>query len=187
MLDYNNASWEKLSIFLNFLIPKLPAPIEDDLSKGVLETIDMDSYRVQKQATMKIVLADEDGEIEPVPTSGPGHKPEPELDHLSIIVSSFNDQFGNIDWADDDRVKKLITEQIPAKVAVDEAYQNACANNDAQNARIELDKALGRVMMGVLKDDTQLFKMFSDDPMFKRWLSDTVFRMTYKAAHSPNP
>jgi hypothetical protein len=25
--------WEKLSIFLNFLVPKLPAPVEDDLAK----------------------------------------------------------------------------------------------------------------------------------------------------------
>ena len=38
ILPYTNAEWEKLSIFLNFLIPKLPAPEEDDLSKGILET-----------------------------------------------------------------------------------------------------------------------------------------------------
>ena len=37
-----------------------------------------------------------DAEIEPVPTSGGGHKPEPELDRLSNIVKTFNDQFGNI-------------------------------------------------------------------------------------------
>ena len=61
------------------------------------------------------------------------------------------------------------------------------ANNDQQNARLEHDKALGRVMMGVLKDDTQLFKMFSDDPNFKRWLSDMVFRMTYDGTVSVPP
>ena len=61
--------WEKLSIFLNFLMPKLPAPKEEDLSKGILEAIDMDSYRVEKKAAMKIALPDEDAEIEPVPTT----------------------------------------------------------------------------------------------------------------------
>ncbi len=30
ILPYTNAGWEKLSIFLNFLIPKLPAPKEED-------------------------------------------------------------------------------------------------------------------------------------------------------------
>ncbi|MBM9538746.1 type I restriction endonuclease subunit R [Desulfobulbus alkaliphilus] len=47
ILPYSNAGWEKLSIFLNFLIPKLPAPKEEDLSRGILEAIDMDSYRVE--------------------------------------------------------------------------------------------------------------------------------------------
>ena len=74
ILPYTNAAWEKLSIFLNFLVPKLPAPKEEDLSRGILEAIDMDSYRVEKKASIKIQLPDEDGEIEPVPTTGGGRK-----------------------------------------------------------------------------------------------------------------
>ena len=180
ILPYSNAGWERLSIFLNFLIPKLPAPKEEDLSRGILETIDMDSYRVEKRAAMAIALADEDSEIGPVPTSGGGHKPEPELDRLSNILKTFNDQFGNIDWTDADRVHRLITEDIPAAVAADQAYRNAKKNNDKQNARIEHDKALARVMNAVLKDDTELFKQFSDNESFRRWLSDTVFSVTYE-------
>jgi type I restriction enzyme R subunit len=182
ILPYTNAEWEKLSIFLNFLVPKLPAPIEEDLSKGILETIDMDSYRVEKQAVVKIQLPDADAEIEPVPTTGGGHKPEPEIDWLSNILKAFNDQFGNIPWTDTDRVHKLITQDIPNRVAADTAYQNARKNSDKQNARIEHDKALGRVMTTILKDDTQLYKLFSDDESFRRWMTDTVFRLTYEAS-----
>jgi type I restriction enzyme R subunit len=54
--------------------------VEEDLSRGILEAIDTGSYRVDKQSTMKIALADADAEIEPVPTSGGRFKPEPELD-----------------------------------------------------------------------------------------------------------
>ena len=180
ILPYTNADWEKLSIFLNFLVPKLPAPKEEDLSKGILETIDMDSYRVEKKAAVKIQLQDEDAEIGPVPISSGGGKPEPELDRLSNILKTFNDQFGNIPWADSDRVHKLITEDIPERVAADSAYQNARKNSDKQNARIEHDKALASVIVGVMKDDTELFKQFSDNPAFRRWLGDTVFSMTYE-------
>jgi len=180
ILPYTNAEWEKLSIFLNFLVPKLPAPVEEDLSKGILESIDMDSYRVEKKAAMKIQLPDEDAEIEPVPTAGGGRKAEPELDRLSNILKTFNDQFGNIRWTDADRVQKLITEDIPTRVAADTAYQNAQMNSDKQNARIEHDKALSRVMTAVLKDDTELFKQFSDNEGFRRWLTDTVFGLTYE-------
>ena len=66
ILPYSNAGWEKLSIFLNFLIPKLPAPEEEDLSKGILETVDMDTYRTEKQAAVRINLEDEDAEIDPI-------------------------------------------------------------------------------------------------------------------------
>jgi type I restriction enzyme, R subunit len=184
VLPYTNADWEKLSIFLTFLVPKLPAPIEEDLSKGILEAIDMDSYRVEKQAAVKIQLPDADAEIEPVPTSGGGRKLEPELDHLSNILKTFNDQFGNIQWTDADRVRRLITEEIPARVSADTAYQNAKKNSDRQNARIEHDKALARVIVGLMKDDTELFKQFSDNESFKKWLTDTVFTATYES--SPN-
>ena len=179
ILPYTNAGWEKLSIFLNFLVPKLPAPKEDDLSKGILEAIDMDSYRVEKKAVMKIQLPDEDAEIGPVPTAGGGHLAEPELDRLSNILKTFNDQFGNISWLDKDRVDRLITLDIPAGVAKDTAYQNAQKNSDKKSARIEYEKALIRVMNGVLKDDTQVFKEFVDNESFRRWLSDTVFEQTY--------
>ena len=180
ILPYSNAEWEKLSIFLNFLIPKLPAPREEDLSRGILEAIDMDSYRVELQTSLAIGLADQDGEVGPVPTSGGGRKPEPELDNLSNIIKAFNDQFGNIEWKDGDKIRTVIAEEIPAKVAADAAYRNAMKNNDRKTARIEHDAALQRVMIDLLADHTELFKQFSDNPSFKKWLGDTIFGATYR-------
>jgi len=178
ILPYTDADWEKLSIFLNFLIPKLPAPKEEDLSKGMLEAIDMDSYRVEKRAVQQIQLADAEARIDPLPADGGGSRPEAELDLLSNILRTFNDQWGNIACSDGDRVGRLITEEIPQKVADDRAYQNARKYSDKQNARIEHDEALRRVIVGLMKDDTDLFRLFSDNPDFKRWLGDTVFGMT---------
>lgn len=181
VLPYTNAEWEKLSIFLTFLIPKLPAPKEEDLAKGILESIDMDSYRAEKQRAVKIQLPDQDSEIDPLPTDVRGGKGEPELDRLSSILKAFNDQFGNVKWTDSDRIRKLVTEEIPSKVSADKAYQNAKKNSDKQNARVEHDKALKRVMTAVLKDDAELYKQFSDNPDFRRWLTDMVFSATYEA------
>jgi type I restriction enzyme R subunit len=178
VLPYTNADWEEISIFLNFLVPKLPAPREDDLSKGILESIDMDSYRVEKQAVQQIQLPDAEAEIEPVPMTGGGHKLEPELDRLSNIIKTFNDQFGNINWTDADRIGKLITEDIPARVAADTAYQNAKLQDDPQNARIEHDKALQRVVTALLQDDTEFFKQFSDNESFRRWVTEMSFALT---------
>jgi len=180
VLPYSSMAWEKLCIFLNFLIPKLPAPIEEDLSKGILETIDMDSYRVEVEAQLELSLPDEDGMVDPVPTGGGGGKPEPELDRLSSIIKAFNEQFGNIEWKDADKIRKVISEEIPTKVAADEAYRNARKRADKDTARIEHDRALLRVMNDLLADHTELFKQFSDNHSFKKWLSDMVFRLTYE-------
>ena len=180
ILPYSNAAWEKLSIFLNFLIPKLPAPEEEDLSIGILEAIDMDSYRNEVRETMELTLADEDAEIGPVPTSGGGRKPEPVLDRLSNIIKAFNEQFGNIDWKDADRIRQVIAEEIPAKVAADKAYQNAIKNSDKAAAKLEHDRALEKVVVGMLSDHTELFKQFCDNPGFRKWLADTIFGVTYE-------
>ena len=176
ILPYTNRDWEKISIFLNFLIPKLPAPEEPDLAKGILDAIDMDSYRTEKKAALKISLPDENAEIEPVPTTGGGRKSEPELDRLSNILKTFNEHFGTL-FTDADRVANRIKDDVAPKVAADRAYQNA-KENTPNTARIEHDKALARVMLSLLKDDTEIYKQFVQNESFKRFVTDMVFNLT---------
>jgi type I restriction enzyme R subunit len=176
VIPYSNAEWEKLSIMLNLLIPKLPAPEEEDLSKGILEAIDMDSYRVEKKAAMKIAMEDKDAEIEPVPTDALGHKPEPELDRLSNILKTFNEQFSTL-FTDTDRVAKRIRDDIAPKVAADTAYQNA-KENTPHTARMAHDQALTKVMQHLLKDDTQVYKQFVENESFRRFVGDMVYQLT---------
>lgn len=179
ILPYGNVEWEKLSIFLNMLIPKLPAPKEEDLSKGILDAIDLDSYRAEVQVTMSIILEDQaEYEIAPVPTSAVGGKGEAELDLLSNILANFHDLFGNIPWNDEDQVKKHLA-NIPEIVAKDKSYQNAMKNSDKQNAKIESDKALNKAIVNLMSDNMEVFKQFNDNDSFKKWLSDMVFNLTY--------
>ena len=176
VMPYTNREWEKLSIFLNLLTPKLPAPEDPNLAKGILEAIDMDSYRVEKKAAMRIAVADADAEILPIPVTGGGSKPEVELDRLSNILKAFNDQFGTL-FTDADRVSKRIREDIAPKVAADSAYKNAKANTP-HTARMAHDQALGKVMQVLLKDDTEVYRQFVQNNAFKRFVSDMVYELT---------
>lgn len=180
ILPFGNPDWEKLSIFLTLLLTKLPSPKEEDLSAGVLEAIDLESYRAQAQAMISIQLEDSDAEISPVPLGNAGGKQDAELDLLTNILSTFNDLFGNIDWNDADNVRRQIAE-IPAMVSQDEKYQNAMKNSDKQNARIESERALKSVVFNIMADNMELFKQFNDNPSFKKWLSDMVFSVTYNS------
>ena len=177
LLPFKNIDWERLAIFLRFLVHKLPSPDDPDLAQGILESIDMDSYRVEKQAT-EDVLFQGDETLEPVPVGAGGGKPEPEFDLLSNIIKSFNEQFGNIAWSDEDRLRKTMDE-LKVKIESDEAFQNARkSKQDEQTIRIAHNEALKLAMLGLMKDHTKLYKLYADNPDFKRALSDALFRLS---------
>lgn len=184
ILPYGNVEWEKLSIFLNLLIPKLPSPRDDDLSEGILEVIDLKSYRNEAREMISIKLEDADAEVDPVPAGKTGHIIEPEMDLLSRIVADFNDMFGNINWKDPENVQRQII-VIPEMVSKDETYQNAMRNSDEQSARLESERALQQVIFSIMADNMELFKQFQDNPSFKKWLSDLVFNLTYNPDGKP--
>lgn len=176
IIDYPKVEWEKLSIFLNLLIPKLPAPQEEDLAVGLLESINMDSYRLEKQTAMQIALESTDAEIGPAPAGSGGRAHEPEMDRLSNILKIFNEQFGN-KFDDSDGILRHILEDLAPKVAADSAYSNA-RENTPHTARLAHDQALEKAAQWSMRDFTQFYKAFVEDELFRRFVSDLVYAIT---------
>jgi len=52
--SHGDVEWEKLSVFHNILISKLPSSQGDDFSTGILETIDLESYHNEARESMSI-------------------------------------------------------------------------------------------------------------------------------------
>ena len=67
-------------------------------------------------------------------------------------------------------------------MAKDAKFENARQNSDSEDIRVESDKATERTVLGMVRDNTQLFKLFADNPDFRRWLTKTAFRLAHKAA-----
>ena len=180
VLDWANREWGELEVFLTLLLPKLPAPVGEAEVDDLLEMIDLDSYRAEVLATQAIALGDEAGVVDPVPVGAGGGTAEDERVRLSEVVAQFNDLFGNIEWQDDDRIRKVIAEELPALVAGDARYRNAIAQGDRANAREEHDRALVDAINGLLGDHLQLVQQYADNDDFRRWLGDLVFRATFR-------
>lgn len=183
ILPYGSVEWEMLSIFLTLLLPKLPTPQGDDFSAGILETVDLESYRAEAQTMVSISLQDDDAEIEPLPVSTDVGIPVPEMEKLTEILADFHDLFGNIEWTDEDKVKKQIAE-LPNIVMQDEAYQNAIKNSDEQNARTESDRATMDAIMATMATGMELYKFVTQNPSLKKYIMDRVFNTTYTAPPS---
>jgi len=175
ILDFNYPEWEQLWWYLKFLVPKLFIEDTDDLADGILESIDMDSYRPSKETTKDISLDDTPGEIDPIPVDVKGGKPEPELDTLENILSVFNQRFGDIEWSDKDKVRKILTEQLPAEMKALKETMNAVKFSDKQNAKITSDKKLEEIMQQYLFSQTEVFKKFTEDQDFQRRYKEFIF------------
>lgn len=183
ILPFRNPYWESLSTFLKFLSAKLPAPDDADLSAGVLQSIDMDSYRTEKQATLSIIL--QGGvELQPAPASPGSGFPLAEIDVLSNIVRIFNERYGT-DWTADDKRSRFLFQDLPEAVSRDEDYQNVKTARDRQNAKITYEKKVISQFQAIIRDHTDLYKKFTDDREFKQWLCTTLFERDYDSATPP--
>ena len=74
---------------------------------------------------------------------------------------------------------RLIARALPL-LAADKAYQNAIANSDEQNARIEHDAALKSGVAGLMGDHTDLYKRYADEPAFARAVAGETFSKSYR-------
>ena len=173
---FKRADWEMLSIFGGLLLPKLPAPKEDDLAKGVLEATGLHSYRVVREnANLKLNL-EGDGEIEPAQISGGGLKPEAKLDKLSQIIKDFNDRFGRDATA---QQADFIAKDAPGAVAGDEDYLAAKAHSDKENAREVYAKKFKAEIVKRLQTDTEFYKVLLQNQELQKWVIETNFESDY--------
>jgi len=186
LLDFKNIFWEQLWWYLKYLLPKLSIDANDDLAAGIIETIDMDSYRPAKQATEKITLSDEGGIVNPIPVGVGGGKIDIDLDTLENILKAFNQRFGDIDWTDKDKVNEILTQQIPADMKADDIIMDAINTSpDKQNAKISSDKKVEELMQRYLFTQTEIFKKFSTDHDFQRRYKEFIFDTLWQQGNRP--
>ena len=149
---------------------------EEDLSIGILEAIDMDSYRVEKKAAMKVALADEEAEIEPVPTEGGAGRASPSWTVSVTFSRAFNEQFSTL-FTDTDRVAKRF-----ARISRPKSPPTRPTRMRRLTRRIRrgwlMTRRLNTVMQALLKDDIQVYKAFVENKSFKRFIGDMVYAIT---------
>ena len=172
IVPFENPYLERLYIFLNHLQNKLGGDAPVDLAKGILDSIDMDSYRLQLESTTSVVL--EQGEdLKPIPTEMRGGSTEPEMDKLSNIIHSFNDRYGT-QFEDTDKVRQMAM-NIAEDVAKNKELINSIQFSDEQNARITSDKVVGEELLKYITTNFDLYKLYSDNKEFKEDFSSMMF------------
>jgi type I restriction enzyme R subunit len=174
IVPFENPYLERLYIFLNHLQNKLGGDTPIDLAQGILDNIDMDSYRLQLEATVDIAL--EQGEdLKPMPTEMRGSTNQPEIDKLSNILQTFNDRYGT-QFEDVDKVRQM-AESVANDVAKNQELITSIKYSDDQNARITSDKIVGEELLKHITTNFDLYKLYSDNKEFKEDFSAMMFSM----------
>lgn len=172
IVPFENPYLERLYIFLNHLQNKLGGETPIDLAKGILDNINMDSYRLQLEGTTSVVL--EQGEdLKPMPTEMRGGINDTEMDRLSNILQTFNDRYGT-QFEDADKVRQM-AENIATDVAKNNELINSIKFSDEQNARITSDKIVGEELLKHITTNFDLYKLYSDNKEFKEDFSAMMF------------
>ena len=68
--------------------------------------------------------------------------------------------------------------RFPARFLEDQQYQNARMNSGRQNAQVELNSALRRLVTLMVRCHTELYKAYTEDGEFREWLNAEMFRAT---------
>jgi type I restriction enzyme R subunit len=181
ILPFNNKFFEELYWFLKFLVPKLKLKNDIESLKGLLDSVDLESYTQHRQ-TLNETIKLESGavEIEPITPQMRGSSQEKEREFLDQIIKSFNDRWGNTQWGKNDKVKKMLFEDLPEELSKDENYINATKNTDFQNTKITFNKMMEERFQDLIFDFTDLYKDFADNEEFKKDVLGMMFEVVMK-------
>ena len=169
-----SVEWEKKQTFLSLLVHKLPRLSMEDLTRGLLDAVDFDRYRLEKQEERDIILQNVDVEIAPVPTSTGGFTSEPDMQSLDTIMGEFNEVFGNIEWTDEDVVRQQI-EQLLKNVEQSDTVRNSVINNDEETSSQDTSEEVQRSVNVASTSGIELLAAYHSNPEFREKLDRMAF------------
>ena len=174
ILTFDDTRLEKLYVFLRLLVKKLPFTPER-LPLEVLESVDMESFKIVKTKEMKISLEDAAGSLEPMGSGQRGLVTE-EKDFLSKIIKDVNDKFGT-EFSDDDRV---VMGDMAWRLADNETLQATLKNNTRDAAKIKYDQIFQEELIGMLNRHFDFYKKLDESDELKAFVNQKIFDFVNK-------
>lgn len=179
ILPFNDIELEKLSILLKMLIAKIAPPRTEDLAKGIVNNVDLESIRIILESKKDIELEEDKGGVKPSSADGSSKK-EVELERLSNIVKAFNDKFGNIDFDTDEKIAKSLVE-LKENIANNQTLKDSLG--DKQNARKLFAEIFKNKYLDFYLENSLFLEQLGDKQAeFKEKISSVIFEMICESA-----
>ncbi|EGY3994916.1 type I restriction endonuclease subunit R [Campylobacter upsaliensis] len=172
ILPFNDIELEKLSILLKMLIAKIVPPRTEDLAKGILNNVDLNSIRIILESKKDISLSS-NGKLSPAGADDSSKK-EVELERLSNIVREFNTKFGSVDFGTNEKIAKELMD-LKDDIAKEQTFRDSL--DDEQNARRLFADIFKIQYLQFFKRNKDFFTQLDNKEEFKERVSNVIYEM----------
>ena len=171
LITFTDADLEKLYVFARSLNKKLPKREAPDVS-GVLSSVDLDSFRVQKiHSDLQLKLESEDSELSGI-GDGASIIADPDEDLLSNIIWALNDVH-QTDFTEEDKVDMAT---IRRRVNEDEELRQVMeGDNTESNRHYKFGRVLDTILLDFVNNKVELYNKLSR-PEIKEYLKNRLYR-----------
>ncbi|MDA8629930.1 type I restriction endonuclease subunit R [Bacteroidia bacterium] len=129
--SFGEVKWEKSYVFLRFLNKKLPKRESERVS--VVDSVDLDSLRIQMMGETNLSLVEEQGEVYGISGESGGGRGEDEKVLLSDIIDKINQVFGENLGEED----KVTLEQIQQRMNTNDELMKVINGNNSEDVKKE--------------------------------------------------
>ncbi len=172
LFTFGDASLEQFYEYTRNLRKKLPKR-EEEMPEGLLEEIDLSSIAITKGTTRAIPLGEDPGVLDPMAANGRGMKPIDEIERLSLIIKSINEQYGLPPDMELDGME-LVT-----RVKDRQDVQKAIANNPRGAAKTRFQEVFEEELRNMFNERAQFYTTLDNDPSLKENIAEKVFEELY--------
>ena len=169
IIPFEDVGLEKLYVFARHLRRLLPVR-QDQLPTEILDSIDIDSYRVRKTSSGQLTPDPRIEMLEPMLESEKYGSQEDPLQALSEIIEFLNEVFGE-DAPDAEKIVK----EVLAETVQDDGVSNAVRINPPDKARLAVDDVASEAFTRRHKTNFNIYRRFSDDDYVRNRILDWIF------------
>lgn len=180
LFDFSDAGLEQFYEYIRNLAKKLPK-IKDPLPTELLDYIDLSSIAISKGKKAAIGLVDEESELGPMSSNSRSGKPLDEMERLSLIVKSINEQFGLPEGMEEDGM--LLISRIRER----EDVIKAIANNPKGAAREHFNSVMQDELMKMFRERAEFYKKLDEDSALKDTIAEKIFEEMYSNQSKESP
>lgn len=174
IVPFEDTKLERLYVFTKLLLRKLPFP-RIVLPYEVLESIDMESYKLVKTEQKGIDLKPETGILEPL-SKGKKSPPQEEIDPLSQIIKDINERFTASFTAED----RVILNTLGSRLMENAVLTGSVRGNAPDAAKIMFDEVFKEELVKMLNENFAFYQKLDRNADLKQYVNQRLFEYMAK-------